>query len=97
MVHGSNASENQKNDHDEENQSYSTGRGIAPLPAVRPSWQGPKEGQNQDHDQDSSKHVLLLQFCIRERCSLSRSCTGYIRYNVILIAIPLLGYLRLYR
>jgi hypothetical protein len=40
---GSNAAGNQKNDNDQENQSYSSGWVIAPVPAMRPSWQRAQE------------------------------------------------------
>ena len=35
----SDATENEQNDHNTENQSHAAGRGITPLPAMRPSWQ----------------------------------------------------------
>jgi hypothetical protein len=43
VVHGSNPTENQKYDHDEEGQPYPTGRGITPFPAMRPPGQRAKK------------------------------------------------------
>ena len=54
------AAENQKNDNDENDYAHTAGRSITPIPAMRPSRKGSKKRQNQDHNQDCSKHVLLL-------------------------------------
>ena len=74
-AHGSNASENEKNDDDDKYQPQAACRGIAPVPAVRPAWQRTHQRQNQDHDQYGSKHVLLL----------FRASFGYRRFGILLM------------
>ena len=54
-----NPPENQENDNDHEDQPQSSGRSITPISAMRPPWQGTQKCQDQNHDQYSSKHVLL--------------------------------------
>jgi len=53
----SNSPEKQKNENDQEDQPQSSGWSVAPVSTMRPSRQRAKEGQDQDHDQYSSKHV----------------------------------------
>ena len=57
---GLNPAENEKNDDDDKDQPDAAGRGITPIATMRPPWQCSEKSQNQDHDQYSSKHVLLL-------------------------------------
>jgi hypothetical protein len=57
---GSNAPGKEKDDNDQENQSHATARGITPTSAVRPAWQYSEKDQNQNYDQDCSKHGVLL-------------------------------------
>src|SRR5271157_2792882 len=60
LVRGSNPAENQQNDYDQEDQPHSSGRVVTPVPAMRPPWQDTQQCQNQDDDQYSSKHIVLL-------------------------------------
>ena len=60
LARGSNPAENQQNDYDQEDQPHSSGRVVTPLPAMRPPWQDTQQCQNQDDDQYSSKHIVLL-------------------------------------
>jgi hypothetical protein len=53
----SNSPEKQKNENDQEDQPQSSGWSVAPVSTMRPSRQRAKEGQDQNHDQYSSKHV----------------------------------------
>src|SRR5450755_3498548 len=63
VPHGLNAAEYQKNDNDDTDYTHTAGRGITPIPAMRPTRQRPEKRQNQDHDQNRSKHGLLLIPC----------------------------------
>jgi hypothetical protein len=54
------AAEKQKNDDNHQSQSQSARGGITPLPAMRPSWQGAYQRENQNHKQYRSKHDSLL-------------------------------------
>jgi hypothetical protein len=69
---------------------------------MRPTWEHTEKRENQNHDQYSSKHVLLLFPVLRPGifilgCILVRGCTAYTAYIEMLIAIPTLGYRRLYK
>jgi len=57
----SNASEEQEDDNDEKDHSEAAGWGVSPALTVGPAREGSEESQDQDHDQDSSKHGLLLK------------------------------------
>src|SRR5271155_399311 len=57
-VHGSNTTENQKNDNDKKNKPQAAGRCITPFTTVRPARQRPDQRQNQDNDQYSSNHCF---------------------------------------
>ena len=73
-----------ENDH-----SHSAGRGITPVPAMRPPRQRPKKCQNQDHDQDRSKHVLAPSLRTQSTGAASlEAAPRRDRYIVMLIAIP---------
>jgi hypothetical protein len=43
VQHGSNPTENQENDYDQEDHTDSSGRGVTPIPTVRPPGQRPEE------------------------------------------------------
>src|SRR5258706_15890850 len=58
----SNPAKKQKNENDQEDQPQSSGRSVAPVSTVRPPWQRAKESYDQEDDQYSSKHGLLLTF-----------------------------------
>jgi hypothetical protein len=53
-------SQEHENDHNEKDETQAPCRGIAPPPAVRPSRQSPEECQDQNYDQNRSKHVFPL-------------------------------------
>jgi hypothetical protein len=93
---GSNPAEKQENDYDEKGQSDSAGRTITPTPTVRPPWQDTQKCQNQNDDQYSYKHVVLLVMFSLGAQPLSRLHRVH-RYIEMLIAIPTLGYRRLNR
>src|SRR5579863_1699622 len=54
-----NASQYEQDDNNEDYQTQTAGRGVTPFPAVGPAWQRSNQRQNQNHDQNSCKHVLL--------------------------------------
>src|ERR1019366_1085151 len=54
--------EKQEDHYDYENQSNSSGRIVAPIPAVRPTRQRAKKRQNQNYYQNCSKHSSLLNY-----------------------------------
>jgi len=53
-----NAPKKREDDNDKESETYASRRDIAPLPAVRPPRQSTYECQDQEDDQDSSKHCF---------------------------------------
>jgi len=66
----SNASEEQEDDNDEKDHSEAAGWGVAPALTVGPAREGSEESQDQDHDQDSSKHGVLLNVCVPAKSTL---------------------------
>src|ERR1019366_8445012 len=54
--------EKQEDHYDYENQSNSSGRIVAPIPAVRPTRQRAKKRQKQNYYQNCSKHSSLLNY-----------------------------------
>jgi hypothetical protein len=95
-MHGLNAPEHEENDHNKENQPQAAGGSIPPTPAMRPPWQGATKRQQQNYDQYCSKHVGSYCCLLVRAQPLPRMCP-LDSYIEISIAMPTLGYLRLYR
>src|SRR5271166_3568647 len=64
---GSNPAENQQNDNYEKDQPETAGRGVAPFSTVRPPWQRAEKRQNQNYDQDGSKHICSFFPSVQRR------------------------------
>ncbi len=62
---GSKASEKHKNDNNEQRETNAARGDITPFAAVRPAWQSSQQHQDQEDDQESSKHGLFLSKRIR--------------------------------
>src|SRR5258706_16294332 len=55
-----NPSEQDMHEDNHENQADATGREVAPIAAMGPTWKCTYECKNQKHDQNGSKYFLLL-------------------------------------
>lgn len=62
----------QENHNDEQNQSDSASRGIAPVPAMRPDGRHTEKRRNQDYDQYNPEHGSS-SFCFVKECNSSAS------------------------
>src|SRR5260370_39974277 len=60
-----NAAEKHENHNNYEHQAYAACRKVAPVTAVRPTWNSAYKCQDQKHNQDSSEHCFLLLKCSR--------------------------------
>src|SRR5277367_4677821 len=60
IADSSDLAKNQKHDNDQEEQPQSSGREIAPTPAMVPSGQSAKKRQDKNHNQNRSQHVSPL-------------------------------------
>jgi hypothetical protein len=58
----------QENQNDEKDQPDSTGRGIAPVPAMRPDGRHTEKRRNQDYDQYNPEHGSS-SFCFVRECN----------------------------
>jgi hypothetical protein len=80
----SDAAEKQKQDHDQKDKPHSSGWEVTPVSAMRPSRQRPEKRKNEDHDQDSSKHLLLLP----SRYSGKNIQAVFLASHPLLIGVP---------